>query len=60
MSKQLNGPQKAAILLMALGEETSAQIMKNLTTDEIKLLGSNMAAIQGVKKIGRASCRERV
>jgi flagellar motor switch protein FliG len=49
MSK-LNGPQKAAILLMAMGEETSAQIMKNLTTDEIRQLGSNMTYIQGVKK----------
>lgn len=50
MSKPLNGPQKAAILLMALGEEASAQIMKNLTTDEIRLLGSSMSSIQGVKK----------
>jgi flagellar motor switch protein FliG len=47
---KLTGPQKAAIILMALGEDASAQILKNLTTEEIKDLGVNMSFIQGVKK----------
>jgi flagellar motor switch protein FliG len=49
MSK-LTGPEKAAIILLALGEEASAQILKNLTTEEIKELGVQMSFLQGVKK----------
>ncbi|NLI81046.1 MAG: flagellar motor switch protein FliG [Deltaproteobacteria bacterium] len=47
---KLTGPQKAAIILLALGEEASAQVIKNLTTEEIKELGVQMSFIQGVKK----------
>lgn len=50
MGGKLNGPQKAAITLLALGEETSAMILKRLTTNEIKQLGLQMSFIQGVKK----------
>ena len=50
MAGKLTGPQKAAITLLALGEETSALILKKLTTDEIKELGLQMSFIQGVKK----------
>jgi flagellar motor switch protein FliG len=44
------GAQKAAIILMSLGEEISAQILKSLSTDEIKKLGAEMTKIHGVKK----------
>lgn len=44
------GAQKAAIILMSLGEEVSAQILKNLSTEEIKKLGTELTNIQGVKK----------
>lgn len=47
---KLNGPQKAAMALLALGEETSAAILKNLTTEEIKQVGLHMSFIQGVKR----------
>ncbi len=47
---KLTGPEKAAIILLALGEEPSAQILKNLTTEEIKELGVQMSFLQGVKK----------
>lgn len=47
---KLTGPQKAAMALLALGEETSALILKKLNTDEIKQLGLQMSFIQGVKK----------
>ena len=50
MAGKLSGPQKAAMTLLALGEETSAMILKKLTTDEIKQLGLQMSFIQGVKK----------
>lgn len=44
------GAQKAAIILMSLGEEASAQILRNLSTEEIKKLGTEMTTIHGVKK----------
>ncbi|MFP5212803.1 MAG: flagellar motor switch protein FliG [Acidobacteriota bacterium] len=47
---KMTGAQKAAMALLALGEETSALILKNLSTDEIKQLGLQMSFIQGVKK----------
>lgn len=47
---KLTGPQKAAVILLTLGEEISSAILKNLTNGEIKLLGMQMSAIQEVKK----------
>ena len=46
----LNGPQKAAIALLAMGEEASAVILKKLTNDEIKDLSLQMSTIEAVKK----------
>lgn len=48
--QKMTGPMKAAMALLALGEEASALILKNLSTEEIKELSLQMAAIQGVKK----------
>jgi flagellar motor switch protein FliG len=50
MSTKLTGAQKAAVFLLALGEEGSALLLKNLSTDEIKQLGSSMCSTQDVKK----------
>jgi len=47
---KLNGPQKAAIALLAMGEEASAIILKKLTTDEVKEIGLYMSYIEVVKK----------
>jgi flagellar motor switch protein FliG len=47
---KLNGPQKAALVLMSLGQEASTLVFKNLTADEIKNLGVQMTTIRGVKK----------
>ena len=47
---KLSSPQKAAIILLSLGEDVSSQLMKNLTPDEIKILGLQMSSIQEVKK----------
>jgi flagellar motor switch protein FliG len=47
---KLTGPEKAAAFLMFLGEKTSAQLLKNLSPDEIKQLGSSMCDMQDVKK----------
>ncbi|HQN17763.1 MAG TPA: flagellar motor switch protein FliG [Syntrophobacteraceae bacterium] len=47
---KLTGPQKAAAFLMFIGEKSSAQLLKSLTPEEIKQLGSCMCDIQEVKK----------
>lgn len=50
MAKTLTGEQKAAILLRAIGEESAAQVMKQLDPKEIKRLGSFM---NGTAQISR-------
>lgn len=47
---KLNGPQKAAIALLAMGEEASTLILKKLSTEEIKELSLYMSNIELVKK----------
>jgi flagellar motor switch protein FliG len=47
---RLNGPQKAAIALLAMGEEASAIILKKLSTEEVKEIGLYMSYIEAVKK----------
>lgn len=47
---KISGPWKAAALLLILGEKASSEILKYLTTDEIKSLGLQMASIPAVKK----------
>ena len=47
---KMSGNQKAATILLSLGEEATGLILKSLTTDEIKALGVQMSMIQGVKK----------
>jgi len=48
--QRISGPIKAAMALLSIGEEASALILKNLTTEEIKELSMHMSNIQGVKK----------
>ncbi|MGQ0554685.1 MAG: flagellar motor switch protein FliG [Nitrospiraceae bacterium] len=50
MAKTLTGEQKAAILLRAIGEESAAQVMKQLDPKEIKRLGTFM---NGTAQISR-------
>ena len=65
---EMNGVQKAAVLLISLGPEKSASIFKHLKDDEIEQLTLEIANTRSVSpqtkeqilKIGRASCRERV
>lgn len=47
---KLTGTEKAAAFLMFLGEKTSAQLLKNLSPDEIKQLGSSMCDMQDLKR----------
>jgi flagellar motor switch protein FliG len=44
----LTGTQKSAILMMLLGEDEAAEILKNLTPREVQHLGTAMYSVQGV------------
>ena len=44
----LTGTQKSAILMMLLGEDEAAEILKNLTPREVQHLGAAMYSVQGV------------
>ncbi len=46
--RQLKGPDKAAILMLALGEEHSAKIWPLLDDEEIKEISQNMANLGAV------------
>jgi flagellar motor switch protein FliG len=48
MASRLSGPQKAAILLLTLGEDSAAEVMKNLSEEEIKDLSQYMGRFQHV------------
>jgi flagellar motor switch protein FliG len=45
-TKKLTGPEKAAILLLTLGEDVAAEIMKSMDVKEIRRLGNLMARTQ--------------
>ncbi len=49
-TQKLSGPMKAAIALLAMGEESSRLILKKLSTEEIKELSLHMSNVQGVRK----------
>ena len=44
----LSGTDKAAILMMLLGEEEAAQVLQNLTPREVQHLGTAMYSVAGV------------
>lgn len=44
-SEKINGPQKAAMFLLSLGEELTSQVIKQLNEQEIKKLGSTISQI---------------
>jgi len=48
LRKKLDGPQKAAIFLMAMGDEFARGVFKGLADYEIKLLGRRMASLEDV------------
>ena len=45
MPKKISGPEKAAILLMSIGEENAAAVMANMDEREIQAIGNYMSAI---------------
>ena len=47
--KKISGPQKAAIFLMALGEDTAIKLFSKMEEDEIRELSSIMATLGDIK-----------
>ena len=48
MKRKISGPEKAAILLMDLGEEKAAQVLANMDEREIQTLGNYMSSLGNV------------
>jgi len=46
----LNGVERAAVLLMVMGSENAAEVLKHLNPKEVQSLGGAMAALQNVTK----------
>jgi flagellar motor switch protein FliG len=49
-SEDLNGTQRAAVLLMSLGESEAAEVLKHMSAKEVQKLGAAMATISGVTR----------
>ncbi|MCC5857860.1 MAG: flagellar motor switch protein FliG [Ectothiorhodospiraceae bacterium] len=47
---RLSGAERAAVLLMSLGEDSAAAVMKHLGPKEVQLLGQAMTSVQNVTK----------
>jgi len=47
----LNGVQRAAVLLMAMGSENAAEVLKHLNPKEVQSLGAAMATLENVNKV---------
>jgi flagellar motor switch protein FliG len=46
----VNGTERAAILLLTLGEQTAAAILRHMNVDEVQRLGSAMASVADVPR----------
>ena len=49
-AKQMNGTERAALLLMTLGENEAAEVLKFMGTDEVQKLGTAMASLKSVSR----------
>jgi len=47
---KIPGAQRAAILLLTLGEEDAAEVLKHLSARDVQAVGSAMAALSGVSR----------
>jgi len=50
-SASLTGVQRAAILLMVMGSENAAEVLKHLNPKEVQALGGAMANLENVNKV---------
>ncbi|MFN4895487.1 MAG: flagellar motor switch protein FliG [Pseudomonadota bacterium] len=50
MDRELTNPEKAALTLLSLGKEAAAQIMQNLTEDEVKAISRAFLTVSEVDR----------
>ena len=50
VNTSLSGVQKAAVLLMAMGSDNAAEVLKHLNPKEVQSLGTAMASMENVNK----------
>jgi flagellar motor switch protein FliG len=50
MQRELSNPEKAALTLLSLGKETAAQIMQNLSEDEVKAVSRAFLSVSEVDR----------
>jgi flagellar motor switch protein FliG len=50
MQRELSNPEKAALTLLSLGRETAAQVMQNLSEDEVKALSRAFLSVSEVDR----------
>jgi flagellar motor switch protein FliG len=48
--KKLSGNEKSAILLLTLGEEVAAEILRHMNPKEVQLIGSTMATMADISR----------
>ncbi|MCW8878770.1 MAG: flagellar motor switch protein FliG [Kangiellaceae bacterium] len=49
-TEKLTGVDKAAILMLSLGEETAAEVLKHMGPKEVQVLGMQMASLRNIGK----------
>ena len=47
---EMNGTERAALLLMTIGETEAAEVLKFMGTDEVQKLGIAMASLKSVSR----------
>lgn len=47
---RLNGAERAAVLMMSLGEDVAAEVLKHMGPKEVQRIGATMAALQNITK----------
>jgi flagellar motor switch protein FliG len=50
-TRKLPGPERAAVLLMSLGEEAAAEVMRYLSPKEVQKVGAAMATLGSVSRM---------
>ena len=48
MAAEISGPERAAIFMMSLGEQSAAEVMKHMGPREVQEIGSAMASLNNV------------
>jgi len=48
MAEKISGPERAAIFMMSLGEQSAAEVLKHMSPREVQQVGSAMASLNNV------------